>query len=210
MISLLKKELHANYKYLFFGLVFFVLYAFIFAGNGPGVFMLCLVMLFYFLSATNLMLDERYKIDLLLGTFPIRRKTIVASKYVLVALVFLGSVVIYTALSFAARAAGYEKIPVLDLESAMLGLIAVSLFNAVMLPLCYRFGAQTTRYVSFVLIFLLFVLISLLGRLDLEKYLSFFANLRPSLRSLMLFGAALAVNAVSYSIACPLYVRKDF
>ncbi len=74
LISLLKKELTTNYKYLLFGFVFFALYAFIFASNGPGVFMLCFVLLFYSISATNLLLDERYKMDLLLGTFPICRK----------------------------------------------------------------------------------------------------------------------------------------
>ncbi len=210
MISLLKKEISTNCKYLFFGFVFFALYAFIFAGNGPGVFMLCLVLLFYSLSATNLLLDERYKMDLLLSTFPIRRKTVVASKYVLVVLVFLGSVVFYTALSFAARAAGYGILPMLDLERAMIGLFTVSVFNAVMLPLCYKFGAQTTRYVSLVLFFLLFFLSSLLSRIDLARYLAFLGSLRPAQRGLMLLAAALLVNAVSYWITCPLYVRKDF
>ncbi len=92
----------------------------------------------------------------------------------------------------------------------MTGLFAVSVFNAVMLPLCYKFGAQTTRYVSLVLFFLLFFLSSLLSRIDLARYLIFLGSLRPSQRGLMLLAAALLVNAASYWITCPLYVRKDF
>jgi hypothetical protein len=209
MLSLIKKELTANTQYMLLGLAFFILYAFLFAGNGGELFMLCLIIFFYSISTTNLMLDERYKIDLLLSTFPLRRKTVVESKYILLVLVFLAGVVLYTLLAFAGRALGFGKIPVLDWESAMFGLLILSLFNAVMLPLCYKFGAQATRYVSFVMFFIVFFLNSLLGSLDLSKYTEFLRSLNGMQTGLLLLTASLVINIVSFFITFPIYEKKD-
>jgi hypothetical protein len=179
------------------GLVFFILYVFLFSSNHEGLFMLCVVILFYCVSTTNLFLDERDKIDLLLSTLPVRRKTVVISKYLMVGVLFVAGYVLYT-------------LPSLNFQRAMMGLLAVSLFNGIMLPLCFQFGAQATRYVTFVIFFAFFFLSSLIGNLDLSKYLEFLKNLNGQQTGLLLLGGAAAINLVSYAIACPIYCKKDF
>jgi ABC-2 type transport system permease protein len=209
MAYLIKKELTANLKYVVMGLGFFVLYAFIFNGNRAGLFMLCFVIFFYSMSATNLVLDERYKIHLLLSTLPIRRKDVVLSKYLMVAVLFAVSVVLYTLLAFGCRAFGYDRIPVLDFESALTGLFAVSVFNAVMLPLCYKFGAEATRYVSFGIFFAFFFLSSFLGKTDLSEIFGFFNRLSGVQFGFILLGGAVVLNMVSYMFTYPIYEKKD-
>jgi hypothetical protein len=209
MPYLIKKELTANIKYVLMGLAFFILYAFIFASNKNGLFMLCFIIFFYSLSATNLVLDERYKIQLLLTTLPIRRKDAVLSKYLLIPILFVVSFILYTLIFFGSEALGYGRIPVLDFQSAMMGLFAVSVFNAVMLPLCYKFGAESTRYVSFVIFFVFFFLSSLLGESDLSHTLDFFSRLSDVQTGLLLLGGTVVVNVVSYLFTYPIYEKKD-
>lgn len=210
MINLVRKELTANIKYMLMGLLFFILYALIFAGNGNGLFMLCLIIFFYSTATTNLIMDERYKIDLLLSTLPIRRKDLVASKYIMVAAVFAAGFILYTLILFAGRTVGYEKMPELDFASAMLGLFTISLFNAIMLPLCYKFGSQATRYVSLGMFFVLFFLSALLGNSDISQFLGFIGKLSSVQTGVLLLVGALVINVVSYFITYPIYKKKDF
>lgn len=210
MINLIKKELTANIKYILMGFGFFILYAFIFAKNGNNLFILCLIILFYSIAATNLMIDERYKIDLLLSSLPIRRRDVITSKYIMVGLVFAAGLVLYTLMFFVQRAVGYEKISALSFFYAMLGLFAISLFNGLMLPICYKFGSQATRYVSLIIFFLFFFLSMILGNTDVTQIMDFIVRLNEVQAGLILFTGALLISIVSYAITRPIYEKKDF
>ncbi|SHH78709.1 ABC-2 family transporter protein [Sporobacter termitidis DSM 10068] len=210
MLYLIKKELTANVRYLLYGLGIFVVYMFIFAQTNAALFTTCLIISFYTVSTTNLVLDERYKIDLLLTTLPVRRKDIVFSKYLLILVIFVLSFLVYTLLFVVSQAAGYDKITALTPFSAAMGFLAISVFNGITLPLAYKFSAQTTRFVPFILFFSIFFLGSFLKEPDISGVTALFGNLSGGPFSLLLTAAALLVNAISCLITVPIYTKKDF
>ena len=163
MLYLIKKEVTANVRYMLTGFAIFVFYAFIFAKNGDTLFALCLTFCYYAISNTNLVVDERYKIERLLLTLPIRRKDIVLSKFLMIILVFTVCFVAFTFIAFVSRVLGFNVVPMLRFQTAMIGLFSISFFNAVTLPLSYKFGAQATRYISLFICMALFFLSSLPG-----------------------------------------------
>lgn len=212
MLNLVKKELTANVRYMLISLAIFILYIFIFArtDSSAALFVLCVVIFFYTLSTTNLVLDERYKIELLLTTLPIRRKDIVISKYLLILMIYVASFLLYTLIATISRTFGYNGIPGLTLHSAALGLFVLSLFNGIMLPLAFKFGAQATRYVSFILFFVTFFLSSFLSNIDLTGLSNFFQNINAPVTAIIIFVLAGGINLISYNLARTIYEKKDF
>jgi ABC-type transport system involved in multi-copper enzyme maturation permease subunit len=203
---LIKKELTANVRYMLMGFAFFLLYIFIFAGNGAGLFMLCLTISVYSISTTNMALDERYQIDKLLTTLPIRRRDVVLSKYLLVFVIFALCLILYALLSLAAGAVGYRRIPPLTFLSAMLGLFVASLYSGITIPLCYKFGAQSTRYVGLVLFLAAFALSPLIPK---AAGMAALGGLPDGPLGLMLLAGALIVHAASFALSNALYAKKD-
>ncbi len=210
MLYLVKKELTANVRYLLLSVAVFILYMFIFAANGTGLFMMCLVFCYYALSTTNLVLDERYKIELLLSTLPIRRRDVVVSKYVLLGVIFIGCFVLYTLLVLISHTLGYEAIPPLTVLSVSLGFLIISLFNGVTLPLAFKFGAQATRYVSFILFFAVFFFSSFIVKHGQSALSGFLQNLNEFQISLLIILIAVIANIISYMVSSSIYAKKDF
>jgi hypothetical protein len=206
MLWLIKKELTANVRYMLMGFAFFFVYLFIFAGNGAGLFMLCLAISVYSILTTNMTLDERYQIDRLLTTLPIRRRDVVLSKYLLVFVLFALCLALYVVLSLAAAAAGYGRIAPITFLSAMFGLFVACLYSGVTIPLCYRFGAQSTRYVGFVLFFAVFALSPLVPK---GAQMAALAGLPDGLMGVLLLIGALIVHAASFILSSAFYAKKD-
>lgn len=206
MLWLIKKELTANARYMLIGFLIFVAYVFIFAGNGVGLFTLCLTICVYSVSSTNLMLDERYQIDRLLTTLPILRRDMVFSKYLLIVVLFAVCVPLYAVLTGGSALLGFDRIPPISFLGAMLGLFVVSVYGGVTIPLCYRFGAQSTRYVSLALFFVVFALSPLLPA---GAVATGGAGLSDESAGAMLLLGALTVLGVSFRISNALFSKKD-
>lgn len=210
MLYLLKKELTANIRYTLISLFIFIALIFSISTNSSFLFMMCLFISYFFLMKTNLSIDERYKIDLLLLTLPVRRKDIVLSKYLLMLVIYIGGIILYTACAIGGRALGYDNIPMLNLLGASFGLFIISIFNGLILPLTYKFGAQSMRFVSFILYFAGFILGSFLVKHDVSILNGFVNTLNADQISFLLFAAAVFTNIFSYMIAKAIYENKDF
>jgi ABC-2 type transport system permease protein len=206
MLWLIKKELTANVRYMLMGFLIFLVYLFIFANNGAGLFMLCLTICVYSILTTNMTLDERYQIDRLLTTLPIRRRDVVLSKYLLVFVLFAICLALYVLLSLASGLVGYDRIPQITFLSAMFGLFVASFYSGVTIPLCYRFGAQSTRYVGLVLFLAAFSLSPLVPK---GAEMVAMSGLPDGRLSLVLLIGALIVHLVSFLVSSTLYSQKD-
>jgi hypothetical protein len=127
----------------------------------------------------------------------------------MVAVIFAIGFLLYAVLSLAAGLAGHGSLPVPDFSGAMLGLLAVRVFNALTIPLSYRFGAQTTRYVPLALFLGLFILTSTSSSLGLSVN-AVLGGLSTMQAGLLLLATSLLVNAVSFAVALSIYEKKDF
>jgi hypothetical protein len=134
----------------------------------------------------------------------------VASKHVLVFAVFVVCCALYIVLAVICGAAGYDRIPMLDFESAMIGLFIINIYNAVILALSYKFGAQSTRYVALAIFFVIFFLNSWLSSAGISLNFDFFASLNGNITGILLLAGAVIVNVVSFLISYPIYAKKDF
>ena len=206
MLWLIKKELTANVRYMLIGFGIFLAYVFIFAANGAGLFALCLTICVYSILSTNMVLDERYQIDRLLTTLPIKRRDMVLSKYLLIDVLFAVCALLYALLTVVTGLFGFDRIPPITSLSAMLGLFIASVYGGITIPLSYRFGAQSTRYVSLVLFFLVFALSPLLPT---GAAFTAGAGFSDGLTGLALLIGALAAQAASFLVSSALFSRKD-
>ena len=206
MLWLIKKELTANVKYTLMGFGIFLVYVFIFSANGVGLFTLCLTIFIYSVLTTNLTLDERYQIDRLLTTLPVKRRDIVLSKYLLIDVIFALSALLYAVLTAVMGLLGFDRIPPITFLSAMLGLFAASVCGGITISLSYRFGAQSTRFVSIILFLLVFVLSPLM-----PSGAAFTAGMGLSggLVGAALLVGALAAQAASFLVSGALFSKKD-
>lgn len=210
MLHLIKKEFTANFRYMLTGFAIFLVYAFLFSGNGDTLFALCLTFCYYAISNTNLVVDERYKTDRLMLTLPIRRRDIVLSKFLMVVIIFALSFAAFTFISFISRAIGYDKISMLRFDTAMIGLFSISLFNAVTLPLCYKFGAQGTRYISLFICMAMFFLSSLPVFRSGAAF-RFMGGAPDNVTvGAVLLVCAILLNTISFTISYIIYKKKDF
>ncbi len=206
MLWLMKKELTANVRYMMIGFGIFLVYVFLFAGNGAGLFMLCLTICVYSISSTNLALDERYQIDRLLMTLPVRRRDVVLSKYLLIFVLFALCAAVYALISLAAGFFGYDRIPPITFSSAMFGLFVAGLYGGVTIPLYYRFGAQSTRYVALALFLVAFALSPLVPA---GALMAAGAGLSGGRMGILMLVCALIVLAASFLLSSALYAKKD-
>lgn len=203
---LIKKELTANVRYTLIGFGIFLAYVFIFSANGAGLFTLCLTIFVYSILSTNLALDERYQIDRLMTTLPIRRRDMVLSKYLLIDVLFAVSALVYAVLTAVSALFGFDRIPPITFLSSMYGLFIASLYGGITIPLCYRFGAQSTRYVSLILFFVVF---SLSPLLPAGAAAAAGVGLSDGLTGAALFVGALAAQAASFLVSSALFSKKD-
>lgn len=206
MLWLVKKELTANVKYMLIGFGIFLAYVFIFADNGAGLFTLCLTICVYSIVSTNLALDERYRIDRLLTTLPVRRRDMVLSKYLLIDVLFAVCAILYAVLTAASGFFGFDCIPPITFLSAMLGLFVASAYGGITIPLSYRFGAQATRYVSLVLFLLVF---SLSPLVPAGAVVEVGTGLSDGLAGGVLLLGALLAQAASFLVSSALFSKKD-
>jgi len=160
----------------------------------------------YSISSTNLALDERYQIDRLLTTLPIRRRDMVLSKYLLIFLLFALCAAVYVLISLAAGRFGYDRIPPITFSSAMFGLFVASLYGGVTIPMYYRFGAQSTRYVALALFLVAFALSPLVPE---GALMAAGAGLSSGLMGILMLACALIVLAASFLLSSALYAKKD-
>jgi divalent metal cation (Fe/Co/Zn/Cd) transporter len=118
--------------------------------------------------------------------------------------------VAFTFLAFLSRTLGYDKIAMLSFNTAMIGLFSISLFNAVTLPLSYKFGAQGTRYISLFICMAMFFLSSL----SVFKNAGVFNFMVGSPNNVpigtVLLACSIVLNIISFVVSYSIYKKKDF
>ena len=203
MKGLLLKDLinlKSTVRLFFVFLIVFV--ALILATGDFGSYSLSIVVLSAMLPFTAMALDERAKWDRTALCAPVKRSTLVLSKYV------LGLLLLFIALcaGFILGLIGGAEISVLLSQLFLLGLSGV-LMLCVMLPLMFRFGAEKGRIVLMLIMAALFAASALLlnapemafpGRKDLMDY------------ALILVAAVIAAFVLSAMWSIRIYNKKEF
>ncbi len=165
-----------------------------------GSYSLSIVILSAMLPFTTVALDERAKWDRTALCAPVKRSTLVLSKYVLGLLLLL--VALFA--GFLLGLLGGEKPSALYDQLFLLGISSV-LILCIMLPLMFRFGAEKGRIAVMLIMAALFAAsfafnldIVLPGRAQLMDY------------ALILLASAIAAFALSALWSIRIYSKKEF
>jgi ABC-type transport system involved in multi-copper enzyme maturation permease subunit len=214
MYNLVIKDFHLVGKQWWLLLLWPVFFLFIIKGNPQGLPAagLYLTMLMLLLSTTN---ELKNKNLLLVASLPVRRKDIVASKYIGALLYgILGSfvtVILHMVLSLMQVQSDSASWPLT--ASIVISLVMSFVMSAVYLPVFYALSEKGFQIVNFVAILIFsftFPLMAGLSKLfGYQKLPGLLARLFEFPGYLLLVGIVLLLILASYSISLRIFEKKD-
>lgn len=162
--------------------------------------------------------DEMAKANKYILTFPLKRKEVVLSKYVLQFLLTMTGAILGMILSFVISLILNKGIPnIIDLISIALGgMFGIGLVEAIQIPCFYKVGAEKGRIYMFIITVVVAFLagaIIMLGEKIVANFsinLDFMNNILESIFPLILFALILLEYFVSYKISYKIYSKKEF
>lgn len=225
MFKLLRMEFLVNRRQLFIILAIFTLYfAFLVYRFPSPRFFLIITSLMIGLAMPFAILgrEDKFKTGALICSLPVRRSTIALAKYVATWIVIFAGLAYAYFLGAVLPFSNVNVFEVMNLKSVLIALALASLLITFVLPFTIRFGL--TGIIIFLigtqlLGVIMLLLTQILGRQHnplrfvlgaLEKGIrAVFYHPPTLLFFLALLGAILALNAISFLIARPLYIRKE-
>lgn len=218
MSGLVWKDILVMRKNLKFYAVFLLVY---FAMAVLGIFDITFVTSFstvvlMMLPVSCFSFDEQAKWDRFARAFPLNPRTIVGARYLFTLLILLVVTAFSAVAAVLVDVLNIGAAPLMENIASLLGSMGAGLFIVdVMLPLCYKMGAERARPYLFAVIFIPFVVFFLLLRFGKDLGLSLsFLNQLPETSALALIGliplAGILCLALSFLLSCRIADRKEF
>lgn len=211
MYSLLIKDILVQKKQFFLSLFLVVLYTLLFSNMGGAI--LSVFALPYLLVITTVAYDDKDKAEVVLNSLPIDRSLIVMERYISVFLFAAIGIIEYT---FVEVIADFLKIPIamdpLTIKSIGGILLGITIYYGIYLPLLFKLGYMKTKWINFVMFFVLFFGITSLINIFIKykadvKYIDkiiMFLNNGPHLE---VFGILIVISFIIYMCSYLLSVR---
>jgi len=185
-------------------ILMFFIFGIIFIPMGNVMTVYFLLMTFAaLLPMTSLTMDDLAKWDRYALTMPVTRKDIVTSKYLLMIIFFCVSIVISGII------AGFSYYLMPQNATPLWFIVLVGslglFYGALLFPLLYKFGSEKARY-------MMFVLMAVIGILLVGWFALFGESVTGNLLIYILITAAVSVAAfiASYFVSVRLYEKKEF
>lgn len=186
--------------------------------NAKGIGNMLAVMItlgFGMFSITTFNYDELAKADRYILTFPLTKKDIVLSKYVLVILSTIIGAIIGTSLSFIIMFIVNKQLPYMyDVIGIGLGaILGISLIEAIQIPCIYKYGVEKGKILLFIVtagIALLIGGIIFIGnkismKIPMDNILNAITNFVP----IIIMVAIIIIYYSSYRISYKIYNNKE-
>lgn len=180
-----------------------------YSGSNANFFANFFLMFFLMLTITTFSYDSSSKWELYAMSFPVGRKRIVLSKYVLALILTLAGFLVSALLTLLTclGQGSWEGLAAQGLSALLVasgGLITLS----VVMPLVFRFGAEKSRFLMMLIFIIPWIGLSVFSQLqidpmtiDMEQMFWWIMTLAPV--------AAVVMLIISYLISCAIYERKD-
>lgn len=186
--------------------------------NTDGIFTVMMTLGLGMFGMATFSYDEMAKANKYILTFPLKRKEVVLSKYVLQFLLTMTGAILGMILSFVISLILNKGIPnIIDLISIALGgMFGIGLVEAIQIPCFYKVGAEKGRIYMFIITVVVAFLagaIIMLGEKIVANFsinLDFMNNILESIFPLILFALILLEYFVSYKISYKIYSKKEF
>ncbi|MED2944131.1 ABC-2 transporter permease [Bacillus swezeyi] len=175
--------------------------------GGLASFLLTVLLVEYILFGTISKAEDKYKGAALLCATPYTRKTFVKAKYFFVFVIFMFIVVIRIITAIIAPLS-IEK---LSVDALGITFLTLSIIFGVLLPLQFKFGYDKTRFISFVIIFLIPFVSPVLIREIQSNPFSFTITLPfpQIIQAWLPCLVSLIIGFISMIISLKIYAKKD-
>ena len=208
MIGLIYKDLMVMRKTLALYMVIFVVYGYMGIAYDQGGLLIAMVLVMSsILPVSSIAYDERCKWDKIANTAPLSRKEIVMAKYLFAILLTVFSVAVcFVIYLFDSRMPMTEKL-IMCYMLTMGGM----LYQALLLPVNIKFGAEKGRNIMLAIMFvpvLLVVAVSNTGLVDLPAVVLFLEN-NEQLIPYIVTATVAVVYAASVTLSVKIYENKD-
>ena len=208
MIGLIYKDLMVMRKTLALYMVIFVVYGYMGIAYDQGGLLIAMVLVMSsILPVSSIAYDERCKWDKIANTAPLSRKEIVMAKYLFAILLTVFSVAVcFVIYLFDSRMPMTEKL-IMCYMLTMGGM----LYQALLLPVNIKFGAEKGRNIMLAIMFvpvLLVVAVSNTGLVDLPAVVLFLENNEQLIPYIVTATVAVAYS-VSVTLSVKIYENKD-
>ena len=208
MIGLIYKDLMVMRKTLVLYMVIFVVYGYMGIAYDQGGLLIAMVLVMSsILPVSSIAYDERCKWDKIANTAPLSRKEIVMAKYLFAILLTVFSVAVcFVIYLFDSRMPMTEKL-IMCYMLTMGGM----LYQALLLPVNIKFGAEKGRNIMLAIMFvpvLLVVAVSNTGLVDLSTVVLFLEN-NEHLIPYIVTATVAVVYAASVTLSVKIYENKD-
>lgn len=219
MYHLIKKDLLMQKKALVFALLYLIFFTFTIAKNEPIGLTIGILVVTYMLALGSASVEDKNDSDIMLLSLPIKKKSIVLSKYLSVYMiatgVFLFNYLIH--LTVDTFSIPLEVLPITYVGFAG-AIIAVTIFSSISFPLIFKLGYTKSRIVNLVLFFGLVFLsapaleaINKSENLVIKQWLVKFAFDSSNFeKTLIIMLPLLFILLISYKLSLIFYTNREF
>lgn len=214
MLSLMMKDIYLLKRTLAFSVLYLIIMLFAFSGmdNTVNFFAIIFVAITYMLMMSSCAMDDKSKADVMLNSLPLSRSAIVCAKYLMVLVYMLFAFAIYIVAAWViGRLNLMPNLYHMNMEGIALAFFTSSFMTGIYLPLYFKFGYIKSRIWNFLLLFGIIFGIGTL-KINIGEMNSAAPQGTQSFPSvdMTLYGAALAVLAISYVISLKIYRNREF
>lgn len=219
MYHLIKKDLLMQKKALVFALLYLIFFTFTIAKNEPIGLTIGILVVTYMLALGSASVEDKNDSDIMLLSLPIKKKSIVLSKYLSVYMiatgVFLFNYLLYLIVD--TFSIPLEVLPITYVGFAG-AIIAVTIFSSISFPLIFKLGYTKSRIVNLVLFFGLVFLsapaleaINKSENLVIKQWLVKFAFDSSNFeKTLIIMLPLLFILLISYKLSLIFYTNREF
>lgn len=214
MYQLIKKDLLVQKKAFILSLVLIIFYAFYFGDMGPAGLALSAFTVTYMLTLGAFCIDEKNNSDKLLISLPIKRSSIVLSKYLFVLVITTYVILLNFFITTFVNLLHLSLNPFSLTTAGVLSSFAVPvLYSSIALPIIFRFGYLKSRMINFIVFFSLIAgftpLINKISEENIALRNSLLSNSTPEVILTILL-PTLLLFALSYILSLFFYNKREF
>lgn len=216
MLKLVWKDVFIQKRTLIFGVLFFFYFMIAFQKIGAAGLTGGIVCLTYVLPFGISAIEDKNKVEIMLNSLPIKRSTVVLSKYLSV---FIYTTVILLACYFTYGLTKWLELPIkvvpFTIEGALGGIIAMALLTSINFPLIFKYGYIKSRVANFALFFLFFfggnVLMGYVQDHHLfAKLMDVTGHMTMEQISILLMIPTIIILIISMTISIKIYQHREF
>lgn len=218
MLNLAFKDIIIQKRSFILALFYIVFFMFVFQSLKQAMYPAAITAFTYILVMGAFALDDKNKTDIMMNCLPVKRSTVVTSKYLSAFLFALSGTVAYIIIRRIMLLVGVslDIVPV-NFSGILAAFLSISLMNAIYFPLLFKIGYTKAKVINMVIFFGFFfgvpaVINLVVSGADqrMENIVKIFEDNPDHVVGLLIIALALIVLFVSWLLSVKLYGKRDF